>query len=610
MVPAGEVGVGEVRLVGVRSVDEDALIDGLGLTHAREIGQPFARFLVQLDRRRIRGYYVRRGFFAIDVQAEVERRAARTDVTFTIIEGARARLARIELVGVPADPRVSAGELRDRIPLADGAPFDHETWELAKPALVNQLQELGYAWAKVDGVVIADEKRAEAVIRVMVEAGPLAEFGDVTISGVPPGLEDAVNARIDMKRGERFSPRALERTRAALYELGRFSLVRVEPDRTVRGAVVKVAITMAEAPRNEVRAGVGVGVDPLAIEVRLRGVYGVTSWPTPLTSSRFEVRPALGYVFDRDELAPRFDALASLDRIDLVRPRYGGSAELGYQFLAVEAYTSYGPRLRLALRTPTYADAVRVTAAWQLALVDYTEVSPVVDMATEQRLGLDTQTRLGAFEQNVVVDLRDNPVAPRHGAYFEVRAEEGTAAAGGAERYLRLLPEARGYLGLGPFVLGLRARLGALIGDDVPPTRRFFSGGANSQRGFPERHLSPFARGVVAGATRSVPYGGTALLEASGELRFPMPTVCLPVIKCAIGRFAGAAFVDAGDVTETWDALDATRLHTAAGFGLRFPTPVGALRFDVGRRLNRVDGDREPRTGDRYSFHLSVGEAF
>lgn len=602
--------MGEVRLVGVRSVDEDELIDGLGLTHAREIGQPFARFLVQLDRRRIRGYYVRRGFFAIDVQAEVKRGDVRTDVTFTIIEGARARLARVEFVGLPDDPRVSPADLRAHIPIDDGEAFAHEPWELSKPVLMNAMQELGYAWAKVDGVVIADEKRAEAVIRVMVEAGPLAEFGDVSVNGVPAGLEAAVNARIDMKRGERFSPRALERTRAALYELGRFSLVRVEPDRTVRGAVVKVAITVAEAPRNELRLGFGFGLDPLAAEVRTRTVYGVTSWPTPLTSSRFEVRPALGYVFDRDDFAPRFDALASLDRIDLLRPRYGGSAEIGYQFLAAEAYTSYGPRLRLGLRTPTYADAVRVTAAWQLALVDYTDLSPVIDMATEERLGLDTQTRVGAFEQNVVVDLRDDPVAPRDGAYFEVRAEEGTPAAGGAKSYLRLLPEARGYLGLGPFVLGLRARLGTLIGEDVPPTRRFFSGGANSQRGFPERHLSPFARGVVDGASRSVPYGGTALFEASGELRFPMPNVCLPWIECLIGRFAGAAFVDAGDVTETWDELDVTRLHTAAGFGLRFPTPVGALRFDVGRRLNRVDGEREPRTGDLYSFHLSVGEAF
>ena len=51
-------------------------------------------------------------------------------------------------------------------------------------------------------------------------------------------------------------------------------------------------------------------------------------------------------------------------------------------------------------------------------------------------------------------------------------------------------------------------------------------------------------------------------------------------------------------------------MHTAAGFGLRYPTPVGALRFDIGRRLNRVAGDSEPRSGDRYAFHLSVGEAF
>ena len=72
---------------------------------------------------------------------------------------------------------------------------------------------------------------------------------------------------------------------------------------------------------------------------------------------------------------------------------------------------------------------------------------------------------------------------------------------------------------------------------------------------------------------------------------------------------AAAAFLDGADVTETWGELDATRLHWAAGGGLRLPTPVGAVRFDVGFRLNRT-GAGEPRAGDARAYHLSVGEAF
>ena len=148
----------------------------------------------------------------------------------------------------------------------------------------------------------------------------------------------------------------------------------------------------------------------------------------------------------------------------------------------------------------------------------------------------------------------------------------------------------------------MRGRVGTLSGD-VPATRRFFAGGANSQRGFPERHLAPFAEGVIDGETKRIPYGGAAQLELSGELRFPMPDVYL------LRRFAAAIFLDGGDVTEAWGGLDVMKLHWAAGGGLRLPTPVGAVRFDVGYRLTRK-GAGEPRPDDDFAFHLSVGEAF
>lgn len=606
MVPPGETGVGRLRFVGVESVDEDELLDGLGLVHARELGQPFARFLVALDRRRIRSYYVRRGFFGVTVETAVDRVDNRADVTFTVVEGERARLGTVLFLELPDDPRIDATALRRVIPMRDGDPFDYETWELAKPRLTEALQRLGYAWAQVDGVVLADAERAEAVIRVTVEAGPSAVFGKVAITGVPEGLEGAVNARVTIEPGAPFDPRAIEKTRAQLYEMGRFSLVRVEPDRTVRGKrVVDVAINVGEAPRHELRLGGGVGADPVSWEGRLRALYGVQAWPTPLTSSRAELRPALVYLRDEGKFAPRLDAIATLDRLDLVRPRYMGTLEGSFTYLAVEAFTSYGPRIRFSVRSPTYLDRIQASAGWQLGLIGYRDVSAVIenDPGLQTRLGIDRADRLGAYDQSLVVDLRDSRAAPRNGAYLEVRAEEGTAAAGGELDYVRLTPEARGYFGLGPWVLAGRARAGRLFGD-VPATRRFFAGGANSQRGFPERHLAPFVRGVDDdGETRNVPFGGAALLELSAEVRFNLPDYWY------FGRFAAAAFVDGADVTETWNGLDAGNLHWAAGGGLRLPTPVGAVRFDVGYRLNRR-GPTDPRPGDRFAYHLSVGEAF
>jgi outer membrane protein insertion porin family len=542
---------------------------------------------------------VRRGFFGVAVDSDVDVKDHRADVTFQIVEGPRAKLARVVVKGAPSD--VPAAELRDRIPIDDGDTFDYERYETSLPEIVKKLQEHGYARAEVNGMVIADAQRNEAVIQLDVTPGPPAHFGEVHYDGIPPGLEGAVAARVDVHPGARYSMKAIDRTRAALYELGRFGLVRVEGDHDGDDSV-DVMVHVVVAPRHEVRLGGGVGADPLAYEVRGRAAYGIAAWPWPLTTARAELRPAIVFQRDDGDIAPRVDANLTLDRIDFLWPRFGAIAEASFSYLAVEAYTSYGPKLRLTARTPTYRRIFQATAGWQLGIVGYRDISPLIDDPEAMRLHLDRSERLGAFEASAVVDLRDNRVAPRLGGYFEVRAEQGTPAAGGAHTYTRIAPESRGYVTLGAAVLGARARLGALLGD-VPATRRFFAGGANSHRGFPERHLAPFAAGMVDGTQQEVPYGGVASLELSTELRFPLPD--LPYIP----PLAGALFLDGGDVTETWSAMNVEALHWAAGGGFRLPTPIGAVRLDIGYRLNRY-GLGEPQHDRRFAFHLSVGEAF
>ncbi len=597
----GQQGIGEVKLAGELTIDRDELLGGLGLVFARETGQPFGRFLVAQDARRIESYYVRRGYFAATVENTVERKDTRTDVTFTIVEGPRAKLVRVEIDGLPEGAEVSASDLRALIPIDDGDDFDHELYDEAQPLLPKKLQDAGYAHAKVEGVVLADRGRAEAVIRVRVELGPLVRFGKVSLVGVPPGLREAVDARVVVREGDRYSPDAMEETRAALYEPGRFALVRVEPQLAAGSPTADVTITVAEAALHDLRLGGGVGLNPIAFEVRTRARYAVAGWPAPLASARAELQPAIVIQRDDREVQPRVDASVGLDRLDLVRPRYTGAVEASFSYLAVEGYTSYGPRLRLSARSPTYLRTVQASIGWQLGWLAYRDVSPVIDPALEHELGLDRVDRIGAYDQSVVVDLRDDRVTTRRGGYFELRLEEGTVGAGGELTYLRVMPDLRGYYTLGPITLAARARLGALTGD-VPVTRRFFGGGANGYRGLPERQLAPFAQGVVDGDTVRVPYGGTALLDLSTELRFPLATIYEL-------DFGGDLFVDGGDVTEGWGALDLGHLHWAAGAGLRVLTVVGAVRLDVAYRLDRF-GSGEPRVGDRFAFHLSVGEAF
>jgi translocation and assembly module TamA len=254
------------------------------------------------------------------------------------------------------------------------------------------------------------------------------------------------------------------------------------------------------------------------------------------------------------------------------------------------------------LSSPLGIPQLKANIGWQFEDFDFRDYSTLMPPALVDALGLGHHELLGEYQQAISLDLRDNPIEPRLGLYAKVQVNEGTPYALGNLSFVQLEPELRGYLPIGSkIVLAARGRMGAFYGD-IPVSERYFGGGANDQRGFSERMLSPSLFGELNGNWTSVPYGGGGLFESSFEVRAKLGTIK----GFAVG---GVAFLDGGDVEETFGDIDFTHLHWAAGPGLRVFTPIGAVRLDVGFRLDRV-GHYEPEPDSDYAFHLSIGEAY
>lgn len=591
----------KIEIEGNQEVADRQLVSGLALQRAKRRGRAPDPYLVQLDEDRIRGEYLRRGYLGIDVRSRVERAGDALTVVYSVEEGGRAR-TRVAITGIPDGADLSPAEVRAALPLADGAPFDYAVYDEAKPRLLGAALDAGYAHAKLDATVYADRARGEAIVQLDYDLGPKCTFGTVELSGVTGALADAVRARLQFAPGDRYSQRAISATQRELYAMARFSTVQVQPAETA-APVVGIKIAVSEAARREVRLGGGFGVDRTAYEVRGRAGYSIAGWPFPLDTVTLDLRPAYAYLRDDSGWQPRVRANAQLVRQDFLWTYARAEIEAGYNYLAVEAYTSYGPRARLAFATPLGDRRLQLGLAWSIERLGFRQISPLIDqmpMLVEE-LGLRGVQRVGAYQQSLAIDLRDHPIEPRLGAYGEVRLAEGTPYAGGALSYVQLVPEVRGYVPLGPVVLAARVRAGAFFGD-VPATERFFSGGGSNHRGFGERRLSPSVTGDIDGKAHTVPYGGTAMVETGIEARIPIATWR----KIGIGT---VVFLDGGDVREELSELDAGTLHWAAGLGLRFRTLVGPVRADLGYRLNRTGPD-EPAPGSRFAFHLSLGEAF
>lgn len=604
----------KVNFEGNTQVKDKTLLTGLGVHRVLQRGGAADPYLIQVDADRIRGEYLRKGYLDVDVRSRVERKADTATVIYTVEEGIRARTQTI-ITGLPDDLDVKS--VREKLPLQEGQPFDYDTYDLAKPGLLEVVQNAGYAHATLDPSVISDRAGHTAVVLLVYTPGPKCTFGEAQITGATGELATAIRNRLAFSPGQQYSAQAVLQTQRNLYGLGRFSTVRVDPDKS-EGYVVGVKVAVSESAAHEVKLGGGVGIDQTNYAVRGRAGYSVAGWPFPLDTVSLDFRPAYAFPRSGGSAEPRIRALGKLERQDLFWTYAKGVVEGGYNFLTVEAFTSYGPVARLGFETRLGTPRVVARLGWAFESVNFRKVATQLDDDQQRHLGIDHREQIGAYQQSLIVDLRDHPIEPTLGGYAELRVAEGTQFAGGKYQYLRVEPDVRGYLPL-PLISGAvlagRLRYGAIYAAEgnVPPTERLFSGGASSQRGFGERRLSPSTTPAMDSSGKTIPYGGTRLIDTGLEAR-------VPVTKIRSMPLGVALFLDGGDVTDSAApasftgqsaprALDLSNLHWALGVGVRLLTIVGPVRLDVAYRLNRTGMD-EPDPGSTFAYHLTVGEAF
>ena len=163
--------------------------------------------------------------------------------------------------------------------------------------------------------------------------------------------------------------------------------------------------------------------------------------------------------------------------------------------------------------------------------------------------------------------------------------------------------------------MGLRARVGYANkygrSDAVPVENRYFTGGGNSVRGYPENSLAPTEFADVDGVPVETVVGGRVLMLTNVEWRFPLPLL-------SRYNFSGSVFADGGNVWESIKVINGShfRLYTSrgdvvqedyrysAGLGIRYNTPVGPIRLDYGIPIKRDPDLRFAR------FHISLGQMF
>jgi len=188
----------------------------------------------------------------------------------------------------------------------------------------------------------------------------------------------------------------------------------------------------------------------------------------------------------------------------------------------------------------------------------------------------------------------DNPVDPRHGSVQSLSVD--FAGVGGSSRFIKMLAHARFFFSFidnptwGNWVysiggdFGIGTTLGGDKGSELPLYERFFPGGINSVRGYEFYSLGP--RIVIHDASgQPIAFetvGGSKELLLNNEVIFP-------IIE-ALG-LRGVVFLDSGNSYRLSQSMDPSTLQAAAGGGIRWRSPFGPLRIEVGIPINPRPND-------------------
>jgi outer membrane protein insertion porin family len=520
----------------------------------------FKKDVIENDVRKIEALYQNKGFLDSKISEPVVGRGKKgLIVTIRIFEGRQYRVGEVRFSGESGIPEET---LRRTVKLNRGDLFDRETLLSDLLALTTLVNDEGYAQALVSPGV---EKRKEypvADVTYRFERGTKFRFGKVEISGNTKTLDRVVRQNIDVSDGRIYSATALKKSKENLTRTSYFKDVKISTAPSTVPGEMDAKIEVQEGPTGTLSGGLGYSsLDKIFGVVQLgeNNLFG-RGWKVSL-NSQFGARRTTYSIDFRDPhfLDSDFSLLLSAynTRVlytDFERKATGGRAGFGYNFTRFV-------NASISLR----ADSTRIL-----------QVRPVASQIILDEFAKGVQqTRSLAFNLNR--NTTDKIIDPSRGTVQSGSVEYAGGPFGGDSQFVKYFLNAKAFYPVTASTVFSWNVLWAHVvptegGGEVPIFERFFLGGPYSIRGFRSRELSP------KDPNTGEAIGGNKELIGNLEYLFPL----VPEIA-----FKGVFFFDVGNAWEQgkWP-WDGRQLRYATGVGVRWYSPMGPLRFEMGWNLN------------------------
>jgi translocation and assembly module TamA len=520
------------------------------------------------------GYYDGLASATVDL---VPNQPGQVHVTLIASPGPRYVLNRIAISQAPPEPSKIA---LTSLGLKAGQPVDAALIEGSEANVALRLPEHGYPFAKLgDRDIALDDTLHNADYTLPIDAGPKSKFGAIQTTGTP--IFDVRHLSIfpRYKPGDVYDSRKVEDLRQALIATSLFSTISVEPVHTGKvdadgDETVDLLVRQSKGPWHSLSATAGYDTGEGA---KVTGSYTWRNLFPPegaliLTAIAGTQEQGGSVTFRRSDAGQRdrtFQSILSIDRTS---------------YAAYQANTADIAVTLARASTPIWQKRWTWSVGGEIVGTNEAGAATVLGGTRPRQTFL-----IGAIPLQLGYDRSNDLLNPTKGFRINGKLSPETSLQGGKVKpYFRTLLLGTAYYPVTDgLVLAGRAQVASIIGtstDDLAPSRRLYSGGGGSVRGYGYQELGPKDANLD-------PIGGRDQVEFAIEARY------------RFGNFGIVPFVDAGRVGES-SSPSLSGLRYGAGIGGRYYTNFGPLRFDIATPIARQPGESV------IAVYIGIGQAF
>lgn len=561
------------ELKSILQTQEDSFFSGMSGTGS------FKEINFQNDIERLKYFYRMKGYLQVNLgtpEITVSEDRKWVFITMKLTEGPQFSINKLTFQG---DDLFSEEKLREKMILKEEETYSEESLRKDVQTLTEMYQDEGYAFANVirNLNIVPGENKVD--VEFSFEKGKIAYFGKVYVKGNSKSRDKVVRRELLIREGQKFNGSALRQSRENVQRLGFF-----EPESIVfntispkdKEDILDVEINVKEKSTGQISLGAGFSTasswffQSSISQSNFRGLGQILSFSLNLSkkSNNFNLDFTEPYLFDSKWSLGGGVFVSNSDTSSAYSDRRKGfNIRVGYPVMVfTHLYLTY-----------KYEDTL-------IKNVD----DPTIDVTLENGVASTVQT-------TIVHDRRDDRSDPRKGFFMSYSAEY--AGVGGEKKWIKNELEARGFYPIpltedlifrSRFYVG---RLSTVDNEKIPRTEKFTLGGSRNLRGYEFDAIGNNKIENYNGINRVFNKGAEFSSFANLELQHPL------------SREAGlkwVLFFDAGHAGHS----NKIRVYSDYGFGFRWFSPIGVLRFEFGYPLSKE------HKKDGSQFHFDIGQFF